>query len=110
MKPGKLRHRVTIQSPSRAADGQSGYATTWVDVATVHAEITSLSSSSGYDIFQLYPQASHQVKIRYRSGISTQNRLLFGSRVFLLQGWLNPQERNRELLLATVEQQVGATV
>ena len=43
MQAGYLRKRVTIQQRSTVTDTFGGQSTSWVDIATVYAEITPMS-------------------------------------------------------------------
>jgi SPP1 family predicted phage head-tail adaptor len=47
--------------------------------------------------------ASHLVTIDYHPQVTTKTRVVFGARVFAVSGVTNPEERNRELVLACTE-------
>lgn len=63
---GLMRDRVTIQYASEVSDGGGGAALTWVDVATVWAEVSALSDGSKARAYQAGMTVSHRVTIRYR--------------------------------------------
>ena len=82
MRGSLLRHRVTIQQKSGSGLDTRGQTTaTWVDVqAGVPAAIRQLSGQEGLLARQVYPTATHKVSLRYRSDLTNQMRLVFGTR------------------------------
>lgn len=52
---------------------------------------------------QLGASETHKVTIRYRSGVTTQMRVAFGSRTLNINGIINRDERNVELTLMCEE-------
>lgn len=76
---GELRHRVTLQSASSSGTGRFGEQTVggYTDVARVWAAVTSLLS--GRDLLeaqQIDVRVSHKVRIRFRAGVSVDDRIL----------------------------------
>lgn len=103
----RLRHRLTLQQEIKTADGAGGYVRSWQNVADLWAEIDSANGKSyGHEKLyagQVQAEISHKVMIRYRSGISTAMRLLFGNRVFNIRSIRNVQENNDVLELLVEE-------
>lgn len=96
----KWRHRVAIQDPvvatnARGVDKITAYST----AATVYAKITSLSGREQQANDQVTPVATHQVEIRYRSGVTTKQRLKWGTRYFSIVSVLENDNRLRTLTL-----------
>ena len=97
---GKLRHRLTIQQSRRIGDGGGGSEGSWDDpikVATVWGSVKPLSGNERLRAMQLEARVSHRITIRYRTGITTAMRVLFGTRLFNIRAVLNLDERNRWL-------------
>ncbi len=108
----RLRHRLTLQQEIQTADGAGGYTRTWQDIADLWAEINPANAKSLYGRERLYAgqlqsEISHKVTIRYRSGITTAMRLLFGNRAFNIRAISNIQESNETIELL-VEEGVAA--
>lgn len=106
MEAGSLRHRVTIQqktegSPQQNAAGEPDVS--WTTYCTAYASINPVSGKEPFLAQQHLAQVSHKVRIRYRSGITADMRVLFGSRVLDIKAVLNWGERNEELLLPCEE-------
>jgi len=48
-------------------------------------------------------EITHKIRIRYRSGMTSKNRIKFGSRYFNITSILNPDERNIMIDMFAVE-------
>ena len=108
MRAGALRHRVDIQVETLIEDGMGGYTSGgWASVSgmgSVPAHIMPLSSKERLDAMKLESVITNKIRIRYRSGITSKNRIVFGSRVFNIKGApINYDEKNKTLDLLVTE-------
>lgn len=103
MKPGNLRHRITLEQITRASDGAGGYTETWSVVANVYADVYPLKGQERYDAQQIQATQSHRVTIRYRAGITPDMRVKYGARILRIDAVIDPEERHRELILMCSE-------
>jgi len=103
-----LRHRVTIQTVSRAVDGQGGFTETWVDGDSAYAGITPLKGYQRFQAMQMQTPVTHRVVTRYRADLTTGTRLKFGTRVFWVKEVINVDEQNRFLEIRA-EERVSAS-
>lgn len=108
MNAGKLRHRVTVQSPPDPADpaqqddeGQPTQA--WADLATRWASVEPRGSSEAFQAGQVTATATHMVRMRHLDGLTSFCRLKFGSRYLYVQSVANVEERDWELELVCEE-------
>ena len=102
MRAGKLRHRVTIQalvagSPQQDAGGEPDNA--WTEVKTVHASVDPLKGRELIAAQQTASEVTGIIKIRYRSGIDSSMRCVFGSKIYDILAVVDPEERHIELWL-----------
>ena len=101
MRSGNLRHRVSIQRQAETTDGMGGFSLIWSAISgmsAVPAAIWPLSSKEQLDSMKLESVATHRIRIRYRSGITSKDRIVFGSRVFNIIGApIDFEERGRQL-------------
>lgn len=105
MNPGKLRHRITIQSPTVVADGSGGYTVSgYSEVATVWAAVIPLTAQEQYFAQQLNQRTTHRIRTRYRNDVTAAMRILLGTRSFEIVGVRNIGERGRELEIMAMEQ------
>ena len=104
MNIGRMNKRVEIQTKQTVRDAAGGAVHTWVTDDTVWANISPATGRELYAGEQVRAEVSHKVTMRYYDGLTTANRLLFGSRVFDINFIKNVDERNRvfELLCKEV--------
>lgn len=75
MQPGKMDQRVTLKSPSRAADGVGQGAITWTTVATVWAQRVTQRSAEVFAAAQVGDDDVLELHIRHRADVLTTWRL-----------------------------------
>lgn len=101
IRAGKLRHRVAIQESVSTPDGIGGQTLSWQNktgMGSIPAAIMPLTSKEQIDAMKLESVATNKIRIRYRTGITSKNRIVFGSRVFNILGApINYDERKRQL-------------
>lgn len=104
---GRLRHRVTLQQYTGAADsyGDPLYAddSQWSDVCNVWAAIDPVSGREFYAAEQAQSAVTHKITLRWRSGVSAAWRVVLGRRVFRILSVIDWEERHESLLLMTQE-------
>lgn len=103
MKIGDLRHRIELQSYIDTTDVYGKPVRTWSTYATVWAQITPVSSNEQINGLQLNSNASHGVLIRYRPDVQPNHRILFGTRIFNIQGVRNLDEMKIATALVCLE-------
>ena len=95
---GRLRQSITIQQPTRSADGLGGYTNAWNAISgmPVYALIEPYARKSGEKSFagRLQHNVTHVITVRYLSTVTAEMRVSFGSRVFQVHGFTNFEERN----------------
>ena len=97
---GKLRHRIQIQSKDGTTYGTRGEQTdSWVTDATVWCEIRTLSGKEREIAQQIVPQATDQVTIRYLAGVTTEKRVVFGTRNLNIGHIDNIDQRDIDLVI-----------
>ena len=99
----KLTKRVKLQGVAHVSDDQGGFTDVWTDEATVYAALEPVKGYEKYQAMQAGTPVSHNVTMRYRAGVTTKTRLLYGSRVFDIKEVLNLNEDNRVLKLKAIE-------
>jgi SPP1 family predicted phage head-tail adaptor len=102
MKAGRMRFRVAIQQPALNNDGMGGGEYDWNDVATVWADVTTTNGNSNIESFtgnQFRTTQYFNVRMRYRSDITTKMRLLHYGRVLEILSIVDFDERKKEIRL-----------
>ena len=106
MRAGSLRHTISIQEETSTPDSQGGFTLEWNDISSmdaVPAAIWPLSAKESLDAMKLELQITHKIRIRYRSGITTKDRIKFGTRIFNIVSLINLEERNEQLDMLALE-------
>lgn len=68
------------------------------------ASVVPLSGKELERAREVIANATHEVRVRYRVGITTQKRIFHDERILNIESVRNVDERNRELVLICVEQ------
>ncbi len=90
MRAGKLNQRITLQTntPTRGSDGAS--LDSWADTVTVWAEKSHQSSREFFAAHKVNSETTDLFIIRYRSSITTKNRVKYGARFYNIIGAPDP--------------------
>ncbi len=65
MRAGTLRHRITIQAEQPTQNVRGAVSPDWTDLATVYANVRTVSGDERQASDQVIPVAAHQVEIRW---------------------------------------------
>lgn len=96
---GALRNRISIQSKTKTADGIGGFTTSWTTVSTVWANVKPMSAREINIADRIAPNTSHVITIRHRDGVSEQQRIVFDSRTFAINGITTNEEGKAKYLV-----------
>lgn len=101
LQPGKLRHRLTLQSPVETQDQQSGsITTTWQEVDKIWAAIEPISAREFTASASEQTKISTRITIRYRSDITDEMRFHHASKniYYDIHGVLSDKDSGLEYL------------
>jgi SPP1 family predicted phage head-tail adaptor len=98
-----LRHRITLQEKDRTGDGGGGHDVDWVVVARPYAYIKELSGYEKFVSQQRQSEVTHDITIRYRSGVTAGMRIEYRAKTYNIQAVLNIEERDVWLILKCIE-------
>jgi len=101
---GPLRQRITIQTPSTAANEFGELILTYTSGNTRWGSIEPLNGRELWQAKQVSPDVTHKVTLRYDSTITPRCRLLFGSRTFNVESVITVDERKRFMVLICHEE------
>jgi SPP1 family predicted phage head-tail adaptor len=101
---GSLRKPVQIQQQTSTPDASGQLQAVWSVVRSPFAAITDLSADEPYQAGQLTSKVTHLVTVRWSSLVLRAGmRVVFGSRVFLVQAVNNVMERNSVIRMLCLE-------
>lgn len=93
--PGVMRHRLTLETLSRATTAATGSQThTWSTATTLWAQVKPISGTEFQRGESQTAELTHIVTCRYRSAIAPDARFTWGSRTLEIVSVLNLDERN----------------
>jgi SPP1 family predicted phage head-tail adaptor len=95
--PGRLRLRLTLETPVAAEDGAGGRTFSWNAVASVWAEVTPLKSEEKPRGEGLVDLTLCRIAIRRRGDIAVGDRFRRGDRTFVVLALRDPAEDGRYL-------------
>jgi len=103
MRAGPLRNRCTIQNRQRVPDGAGGFVEGWADIADggVWAEITMPTGRVAVVADQLTGLVTAEIRIRPRSDVVAQMRLVHKTTTYLIEAVLPDNERSMLRLLCS---------
>jgi len=101
MSIGNMRNRLELQAATRTSDQGGGSSIAWTKVATIFASITPQSSNEAVFADKLRDVLRSTVRVRYRTDLTTANRLVQTyrrngvqtTRTFTINGVLNVDNR-----------------
>lgn len=113
MRGGTLRRIITIQQGTPSTDSEGNAILTWSTLTTTAAAIVPTRAVDIQVAAQRDERITHQVTIRYRTGLPNPAslRFVYGSRYFFVKGITDVEERHRQLVCdceEIVSSQTGA--
>lgn len=76
----KLRQRIKVQRREDVRDAFGGVANSWVDVATLWAEVLDRSGKQIYNTDQQLNEVYTRIRIRFRRDVHPEMRVVFGGK------------------------------
>lgn len=99
LKAGQLKNKVTLQALTNTVDTIGQPINTWVDVATVWADIRYLSGLESIKSDAPNSIVKVSIRVRYRADITPAMRVVSGSTIYKITAVL-PDKKNRSVDLA----------
>lgn len=103
MRAGDYRHFVTIQEPVETTDDLGQAVTTYRDTATVHAAVEPLEGRELFAAQAIHAEVTTRVRIRFRPGVTSRHRIVYGARIMNVLSVIDPEERHREIVMLCSE-------
>ena len=103
MRAGELRSRLVVESPQRVSDGAGGAVTSWLELATIWANVAPTSAREQVSAEQRAEKTTHKITLRYRNDIDATMRFSGGGRIFDIEAIINEAERDQWLVCYCVE-------
>ena len=98
-----MRFLVTIEERTRTSDGQGGFTEAWSTVTRAWASLKPVKAYEKFQAQQMETPISHEIVMRYVSGVTTANRITYSDRVFDIKEAINVDEDNQLLQIKAIE-------
>lgn len=102
---GTLRHRVTLQRPTRTATEGGGATIAWSSAGSMYARIEPVAGREVVTADGVNARVTHKVLIRHRTDIGAEMRFLEGNRALDIRAILALDGRRRWLQCLCEERQ-----
>ena len=109
MRGGQLRHRVQIQARTFVVSASGEAYSQWAALPDTWARVSPASVADKPVAAQDGTDQAVIIRIRYRPGITTENRIVFYGRVYEIRGVRNWEERGVYLDLDCIVHQSDGT-
>jgi SPP1 family predicted phage head-tail adaptor len=96
---GQLRHQVEIQYAVVVTDDMGGRSQTWETLATVAGSVEPQVGIVG----SMKAEVITLITIRYIAGVEAEQRAIANGVTYSILAVINPEQRNRELILHCME-------
>jgi SPP1 family predicted phage head-tail adaptor len=96
---GQLTQRITIQTATQIPDRGGGRAKTWVNSPAIWARVEPMKGDEVVFGMQISSRVTHKITIRYRSGLTTAQRIMHKSQIYNIRSILNDDSRDRKLII-----------
>ena len=103
MRSGRLRHLMWLKEPTHTSDGMGANTTTWGTVEVFWGSVEPLRGREWIASGLENSEVSGKIVRRYKSGITPDMIVAFGSRTFQIVSVINVDERNIEQQLMVTE-------
>jgi SPP1 family predicted phage head-tail adaptor len=103
IRPGRLRHLVSLQRASASRDAAGQETRTWTTYKTWWAAIEPLSANELLLARQVEGRVSHRIQMRYRPDLQPTDRIVLGTRVFQIAPAMHTDEVGYETVVMAEE-------
>jgi SPP1 family predicted phage head-tail adaptor len=100
---GSLRYWVTLEARSLSIDEGGGRPRTFAVVGQFWADIRPANSRESYIAGQRGNEISHIIEARWFPNLTTEMRIVYGTQVFAVVSFRDPEMRQRRLLIECIE-------
>ncbi len=104
MRVGSLRYLVSIEDYTESDNDYGEEIKSWSRYVYAYARISPLSGTEKYISAEKHATATHQITIRYVSGVEPKMRIVFGERIFEIVSVINVGERDKMMQLIVTEE------
>lgn len=102
-KSAKYFNKIIIQQVTQTDNNSGGWTGSWATFHEDYAKIRPFGMSERAQAATIDSKATHGISMRYHAGVTAKMRILFGTRIFEIEGVVNIEERGKEMFIRGVE-------
>lgn len=103
MRSRNLKHKIEIQNLTTTTNGYGEETESFTKFKEVRAAIENFSSKEVFFSSGIIEKSTKKFRIRFLPGVTTDMRIKQNDKYFDIVEIVNPQERNKELIIAVSE-------
>lgn len=108
MRSGRLKQRLTIQTPTRTANGVGESIMTWTDTHNIWCDVRPVTARETQRSSQPIVDYDHVITCRYNRWLQSDYRLKWArqgqtTRYFNIKGIIDVEEKHREFEISASE-------
>ena len=103
MRAGSLNKKVLFQVATGASNDFGEPTNSWSDFATAYVSIVPLRGKEYFSSKGVKSEVSHKIELRFMPGVTTDMKIVYGSRTFEIESAINVREQNRTLEIMATE-------
>lgn len=103
MRPGALRHYITIEQKTVTRDSYGAEVVTWATFVQVWADIRPLSGRELFAAQAAQSEITGKIIMRYIAGVVPSMRISYQGKYYDIKAVIDPELRHRELQLLVSE-------
>lgn len=102
----RLNHRVVLQAETRTTFSGGAYTTSWSTSSTEWANVAVKVTDEDYSHEKKQQMTKYDVTMRYNSAITNAKRLLYGSKILVIEAVHDGTGRQRMIKVTCREENV----
>lgn len=104
MRSSLLRHLISFEEQVETKNSIGEIKNEWLSlVLREYVQIIPLKGDEKYQSKSLNTEVNHKIRLRYRTGLDSKMRIVYGTRIFEIDSIINLGERNKELHIMATE-------
>lgn len=103
IRPGEMRERVTVQTPTRTTNAMGEATVAWADGDTVWASVNGVSAREALEFGQQSVTVTHRLRFRYIASLTQQNRFMWRGRTLNIVSLLEYENRSEHVAICEEE-------
>ena len=103
MRIGRLRHRIEIQQATETRNNYGEPVVSWATFRKCWASVEPLRGRELWAALEQQARVSTRIRIRYLADVTPKTRILYATRIYLINSIIDEEERHINMQLMCEE-------